>query len=302
MITRRTLLAVGASISLSLLAIAAPEAQTLQRGIYTSVLNKDGMPVPNLTAADFVVREENLAREILRVEPASAPMQVVLLVDNSARSNANMRDIREATNEFIKGMTGGGMKNELTVITVAERPTLLADYSSDQAKLLKGAGPIFTQPNSGAYMLDGILESSRGFKKREASRPVIVAIATNGPELSNRYRDQVVGAMIDAGASLHIVMVGTPPTDVNTSEGRERAFIYSEGTERTGGRYDNVLAGSALPSRLKQVANELTHQYLVTYARPQSLIPPEHIKITSKRAELTVRGTPVKVTDGRGSR
>jgi VWFA-related protein len=289
---RRTV-AFGASVLLVLVAIAAPRAQTLQRGLYTSVLDKDGNPVAGLTPADFVVREDNLTREVLRVEPATAPMQVALLVDNSARSNNDIRDIRNAAAEFIKGITGGPSKNEVMLIAVAERATILVDYTSNQEKLLKGAA-IFTQPNSGAYMLDGILDSSRGFKKREAARPVIVAIATNGPELSNRYRDQVIGALKDSGASLHIVMVGTPPTDVTTSEGRERAYTYSEGTEQTGGRYDNVLAASALASRLKQVADELTHQYLVTYARPQSLIPPERIRITAKRAELTVRGTPVK--------
>ena len=302
MMNRRFLAAVGGSLFLVLAAIAAPHAQTLQRGIYTSVLNKDGMPVADLTASDFVVREDNIAREVLRVEPATAPMQVALLVDNSQRSSANMLDIRNGTVEFIKVMTGGPMKNEIAVITAAERATIMVDYSSDQARILKGAGPLFTQPGSGAYMLDAILESARGFKKREAARPVVVAIATNGPELSNRYRDQVIGALTDAGASLHIVMIGASPTDVNTSEGRERAYIYSEGTDKTGGRYDNVLAASALAARMTQVANELTHQYLVTYAHPQSLIPPEHITIKSKRADLTVRGTPAKVTDGRGSR
>jgi VWFA-related protein len=277
-----------------LVAMSALRAQTLQRGIYTSVLDKDGNPVAGLTAADFVVREDNLAREVLRVEPATAPMQMALLVDNSARSGNTLRDIREAAAEFIKGVTGTPMKNEVAVIAVAERATILVDYTTDQARLLKGA-PIFTQPGSGAYMLDGILETARGFKKREAGRPVMVAIATNGPELSNRYRDQVIGALKDVGASLHIVMVGTPPTDITTSEGRERAYIFSDGTEQTGGRYDNVLAPSALGARLKQVADELTHQYLVIYARPQSLIPPEHVKITSKRQDLTVRGTPAKV-------
>ena len=49
-----------------------------------------------------------------------------------------------------------------------------------------------------------------------------------------------------------------------------------------------------MPDRLKQVANELTHQYLVTYGRPDSLIPPERIKITAKRPDIVVRGTPVK--------
>src|SRR5438105_1130176 len=110
MMNRRFLPAVGASLFLVLAAVAAPHAQTLQRGIYTSVLNKEGMPVADLTAADFVVREDNIAREVLRVEPATAPMQVALLVDNSQRSNASMMDIRNGTVEFIKAMTGGPMK------------------------------------------------------------------------------------------------------------------------------------------------------------------------------------------------
>ncbi len=211
MSTRPRAWAAGVSFLLVLAAMAAPSAQTLQRGIYTSVLDKDGNPVAGLTSTDFVVREDNLAREVLRVEPATAPMQIALLVDNSARSNGNIRDIREAAAEFIKATTGAGMKNEISVITVAERVTILADYSTDQARLLKSAA-IFTQPGSGTYMLDGFFETSRGFKKREASRPVIVAIATNGPELSNRYRDQVIGALKDVGASLHIVMVGGVPT------------------------------------------------------------------------------------------
>ena len=283
----------GVALLALLTAVAAPRAQTLERGIYTSVLDKTGHSVAGLTAADFVVREDNLAREVLRVEPATAPMQIALLVDNSAQSNGAVRDIREAASEFIKGVTGTPMKNEIAVIAVAERATILVNYTTDQATVLKRA-TIFTQPNSGAYMLDALLETTRGFKKREAARPVIVAIATNGPELSNRFRDQVVRALKDSGAAFHIVMAGAPPTDITTSEGRERAYIFSEGTEQTGGRYDNVLAPSALPARLRQVADELTHQYLVTYARPQSLIPPEHVRITARRGDLTVRGTPVK--------
>ncbi len=291
---RRRLLAV-ASVLLALAAPAALYAQAQQRGIYASVLDKNGAPVPNMSPADFIVREDNVAREVLRVEPATTPMQIALLVDNSTAASRNIRDIRDAVTEFVKAVTGNGMKNEVALITVAERPTILVDYTADQAKLLKGAA-IFSQPMSGTYMLDGILETARGLKKREAMRPVIVCIATNGPELSNRFHDQVMEAVAAAGASLSVIMIGPPPTDVLTTEGRERAYTFSDVTDRTGGRYDNVLAASAMPMRLKQVADELTHEYLVTYARPETLIPPEHIKITSKRADVTVRGTPVKTT------
>lgn len=299
--TGRLLASAAVVFSIGLLCTLTPSAQALRRSIYASVLDKDGAVVPNLGPADFIVREDNRTREILSVEPATAPMQVALLVDNSARSSPNIRDIRDAANEFIKGMTSGVVRNEMVVVAVAERPTVLMDYTVDQPKLLAGAGRIFTQSNSGAYLLDGLLEISQGFKKREASRPVIVAISTNGPELSNRYHDQIISALRGVNATFSVVMVGPAPTDVISSEGRERALTLSQGTEATGGRYDNVLAASALAGRLKQVANELTHQYLVTYARPDTLIPPERITITGKDTSLTVRGIPVSEKgSGRG--
>jgi len=96
------------------------------------------------------------------------------------------------------------VRNEVAVVTVAERPTVVVDYTVDQPKLLTGAGRIFTQSDSGAYLLDGLFEISQGFKKREASRPVIVAISTNGPELSTRYHDQIVGALRGIGAAFSI--------------------------------------------------------------------------------------------------
>jgi VWFA-related protein len=299
--TGRLLASAAVVFSIGLLCTLTSSAQALRRSIYASVLNKEGEPVPNLGPADFIVREDNRTREILSVEPATAPMQVAVLVDNSARSRNNIRDIRDATNEFIKGMTSGVVRNEVAVVAVAERPTVLVDYTADQPKLLTGAGRIFTQSDSGAYLLDGVFEVSQGFKKREASRPVIVAISTNGPELSTRYHDQILSALRGVSATFSVVMVGPPPTDVISSEGRERALTLSQGTEATGGRYDNVLAASALAGRLKQVANELTHQYVVTYARPDTLIPPERITITGKDTSLTVRGTPVSEKgSGRG--
>jgi len=291
---RRKLVALLLLLAVVLLRTPAPLAQAVQRSMYVSVLNAAGAPVPDLGPSDFVVREDNLSREILKVGPVETPLSVALLVDTSAASRPNIRDIREAATEFIKAVTGTDVKHQVALIGVGERPTVLVDYTTDQARLLKGIGLVFTHEQSGTYLLDGVIEVSQGFKKREAPRPVIVAIATRGPEYSNRYHDQVQSALDGVGASFHIVMIGPPPNDLTTQEGRERAITFSQTTESTGGRYDNVLAASAVPDRLKQVANELTHQYLVTYARPQMLIPPEKITIAAKRTELHVRGTPVK--------
>jgi len=293
--SRRFPAAVALLATLGLGSPALLLAQALQRSLYVSVLDESGAVVRDLGEKDFVVREDNLAREVLRVAPATAPMQVALLIDNSAYTSRYIRDFREAAKEFVLGMTSGPVKHEVAIIGIAERPTILTDYTSDRKKLEAGVGRIFTQSQGGLYLLDGIYESANALKKREASRPVIVAVATDGREFSNRYHDQILTALKGAGAAFHAVILGPPGAeDVVSTEGRERAMSLDMGTKATGGRYDNVIAASALPARLKQVADELTHQYLVTYARPDQLIPPEKTTVSATRPGLTARGTPVK--------
>ena len=71
-----------------------------------SVLNEAGAPVPDLGPSDFVVREDNLTREVLRVEPVDDADAASRCWSTRARaSRANIRDIREAAIEFIKGVT-----------------------------------------------------------------------------------------------------------------------------------------------------------------------------------------------------
>ena len=289
MLTARTITAIalmaGSAIALS----PSMSAQARQRSIYASALNEQGDPVEGMTSADFEVREDKTAREVLTVRPASDPMQIALLIDNSAAADPFIRDYRQAFNTFIDVLAADGAKHEVAVITLADRPTIMTDYTADLARAKAGTQRIFSMPGSGTYLLDGIIETTNGITKREASRPVIVVLTAEGPELSNRVYQAVLEPLKASGAAMHVVVIGTP---VNMTP--DRGMVLSRGTRDSGGRYDNVLASSGLPSRLKQVATELTSQYLVTYARPESLIPPDEITIGSLKPGVTVRGTPAK--------
>jgi hypothetical protein len=267
---------------------AAQARQSRQQAVYASVVDSAGNPVAELGPSDFIVREDRVTREILRVERAEDPMQIAVLVDNSQAAEPYIRDYRQGLTEFVKTMTSAGVKNQVAIITVADRPTINTEYTSNQEQLVKGAQRIFASPGSGSYMLDGIIETSTGILKRDAPRPVIVAVTTAGPELSDRPYQQVLERLHASGAAFHIVTVGGPITGPH-----DVAITYSEGTSSTGGRYDDVLTGSALPGKLKQVAAELTNQYRITYARPESLIPPERVTVATTRQGLTARGIAV---------
>jgi hypothetical protein len=269
------------------------DAQAIQRALYVSALNEAGAPVADLGPSDFIVREDNIAREVLKVEPAVAPMQIAVVVDTSQGARDDIAHMRTALPAFVTALTSGEVKNETAIIAIGERPTVYTNYTFNQAELKKGIDRIWSVQGSGAYLLDGIIEICQGFKKRGAQRPVIVAILSEGPELSNRQHDQVLEPLRASGAAFHAITLGRPSTSLS-DEARERNIVLDEGPRATGGRREELLTAMALGGKLAQLADELTHQYKVTYARPQSLIPPERVTVAAAKAGLTARGTLIK--------
>src|SRR6185295_4627073 len=133
---------------------AAPRllAQAIQRSMYVSVVNDAGAPVPDLGPSDFVVREDNVAREVLRVAPADEPMQIAVLVDTSQTARNDISHMRTALPPFITALTNpndSGRKNEVAIIAFGERPTILTDYTTSVAALQKGINRIWSQQGSG---------------------------------------------------------------------------------------------------------------------------------------------------------
>jgi len=255
------------------------------RDIYVSALN-DGKPVADMTAADFLVREDGIAREVLKVGPATDQLTISILVDDSQASTDAISYLRDGLKAFVDRLDG---KAEIALASIGERPTPLVDYTTSVAVLQKGITRIFARPGSGAYMLDGIVEVSKGLLKREAKRPNIVVLTMeNGPEFSNRYYEPVLDELQKSRTTLNVLAIGTPSAD-QSDEMRNRNMVIAEGTSRTGGRRDQLLSVISIPDRLKQLADDLLSQYVVTYSAPETLIPPEKVDVATKRTGVTVR-------------
>jgi hypothetical protein len=267
-----------------------------EHSMFVSVVDQDGAPVADLGPSDFVIKEDNRTREVLRVGPADEPMQIAILVDTSQAARGEIAHIRQALPPFVAALTvpnAAGRRNEIAIIGIGERPTILSDYSAIPAQIEKGVDRIWSQQSSGMYLLDAIVEVSQGMKKRGAVRPVMIAIATSGVEYSNRHHDQALDPLKATDVAFYALMLGQADTSLRT-EARERAIVVDEGPRATGGYYAQLLTGMALTPKLTQLADQLTHQYKVTYSRPESLIPPEKITVSVTKPGLAARGTPVR--------
>jgi VWFA-related protein len=284
----------GLALAVTAVIIITPavDAQraTRERTLFVSAVDDKGEPVTGLGPEAFVVREDGARREILRVSPATEPIDIALMIDNSQAAQDEVTFIREGVSSFLAKMTAG---NKIAMIGLAERPTILVDYTDDVKRLNDGVGRIFAQPSSGMTLLDALFESAQGLRKRETPRAAIVAVVTDGTEFTNRYSKDVTRALTEAGVALHIVGMGRFVHNEEHSI-RERSFLIDEGPRATGGQRVTLLAPMALNQAMQKLARELSSQYKVVYGRPESLVPPEKIEVTSGRQGLTVRGTPAR--------
>jgi VWFA-related protein len=284
----------AAAFALACLLPSLSFAQPKQEQIYVSVVDGSGQPVADLTAADFKVREDNVAREVLSAKPATERLSVALMIDNSQATSGATQMIRQGVRDFITALAG---KAEIALVTYGDRPSIVVDYTTDQKRLLDGIGRLFPVSGAGTYFGEAIIEVSKGIQKRHPPRPVIVALLVEDDhEFSTRYYDQVLDELQASGASLNVLALGQPSGGLS-DELRNRNQEIALGTEQTGGRRDQILAQTAIPGRMKQLADELTHQYVVTYSRPDTLIPPKKVEVTvvkpgaTARARTTAPGT-----------
>lgn len=251
-------------------------AQSDERMIYASVVDRSGALVLNLGVKDFIVREDDAAREILRVAPDRDPMQIALLVDDSELMRGREAPLRKGVSAFIAKMREDVM---IALIGLGERPTIRVEYTRDRAKLLGAAAGLFGHGSN--TLNDAMFESSSALGKRPLLRPVIVAVTAGGGGF--KYREEVLRALKWSQASFHIIGISATGA---AGGGR----MIEEATHATGGRDEAIIGINSLEAKLVQLATELSNQYRVTYARPQRLIPPESTRITARNPNLVARG------------
>lgn len=271
-------------------AAQARASRPTDRSMFVSVLDKDGAPVTNLTAADFVVREDGVAREVLGAEKATEPIALAVLVDTSQAATDYVPDVRRALAGFVKRMAE---RNRVAIIGFGERPTVLTDYTRDAALLAKGVDRVFPVSGSGSYLLQAVVETCDGLAKHDFDRVVMLAITAGGAEFSDLDYLRPLEAVRKSGATFDAMVFNLGPPDLASSNQRNRELFLDAATGATGGSRVLLLSSMALDAALTRLADELANQYRITYGRPDKLIPPQKIEVSVRQPGLTARGTPV---------
>jgi hypothetical protein len=271
---------------------AAAMAQSRERVAYVTVIDGKTMaPVADAAADAVAIREDGVRREILRMAPATTPMPIAVVVDNSQAMSPNIADLRRALTTFITTAAGVG---PIGIFTVADRPTILQEYTTSQEALEKSVSRLIHAPGSGATLLDTIADVARGLAKRDADRAAIVVVTGEFTEFGNLHYSNVMERLRESEAMMYAVVLVNPKGATATDEARNRATVLDRGPRESGGMRIDVLTSMAFEPQLKVFGEMLKSQYRAVYSRPESLIPPERVQITAAKPGLEAYGAPAR--------
>jgi hypothetical protein len=281
-------LVVASALGVSgLVPAAAGQDTARQRTLFVTAVSDDGTPLETVSSDDVIVREDGVAREVLKVTRATEPVDITLIVDNSTAAMRAQQDLRIGLEKFVGTFAG---PHPMTLMTVADRPTVRVNSTTSKAQLLSGVKRLFIQPDAGATMIEGIVEASRAIAKREPARAAIIVITSFGPEFSDRGFQFALDALADSGATLHVLELQDTQREATTDQGvRDRNVVIDRGTTETGGTRELLLANLSLRDALQKVGQMATTQFEVVYGRPETLIPARKVEVFSSRPTVKIR-------------
>lgn len=292
----------AASCAILMLAAAGPSAQGAPtvRTVHVSVLDADGAPVTDLSPADFEVKEDGKRRDVFAAEIDGRPIDIALLVDDNG---TGINDLRRGVAGFLQRLY---LNANIALITTSGQNVTLVDFTSDPQLLQAGISSLIGRPSPrGGHLIDGIYEAAGRLRQREGARRAIVVITFEGEEFSDTPDDRVLDQVRASGAVLHVITIGQPvlramnpltdgpqasPVDRNFSRSR----VLSDGSRRSGGRYEEMAVTTGVPAVLASIARELADQYVIRYLLPPGVEPSEEIEVKVTRPRLTVH-SPTRV-------
>ena len=148
------------------------------------VTDSAGKLIPNLTKADFQVFEDNVPQEVVRFEPVSSPVSVVLLLDASGSTKERWKVIKKAAKTFVDTLSP---TTPIAVAAFTRRFLVICDFSCDR-KTMKERIDDTKNLQSGTAFYDATWSALNLFKEVKEQRKAIV-VMTDGVDNSLSSED-----------------------------------------------------------------------------------------------------------------
>jgi Ca-activated chloride channel homolog len=229
--------------------------------VLSSVLDKSGHPVLDLTADQFEVYEEGLKQKIELVESETQqPLDLTLMIDSSLSEFKELVFETDAASRFIQKLVRPG--DRLALFEFSDAVTQLAPFTSNVATLQAALKRIV--PGDGTALYDAVYLGAQMLERNPAGRRRVIVLVTDaGETTSSADFDAARRAAVRADVLLYSIVVRA----VKSESGRNTAGEHALETiaDSTGGATYFPDEISELGAMFDRIDRELRTQYRLAY-------------------------------------
>jgi len=239
------------------------------------VTDSAGKLIPNLSQADFQIFENNVEQQVVRFEPVTSPVSVVLLLDASSSTREHWKIIKKAAKKFIETLSPN---TPIAVAAFTRRFMVICDFSCDR-KTLKERIDKSKNLSSGTAFYDATWSTLNLFREVKEQRKAIVML-TDGVDNSlsdedfepKHPFDEVLARISQDEITIYPIYFDTEYQVTVRMHGSDTHESYVTAREQlkriadeTGGTLFKADRAEDLEGVYQRVASELQTLYSVSY-------------------------------------
>src|SRR5215470_15965846 len=261
----RTILFLLAVFCVNVVVVVAQDDDVIRTNTDLVVLNvtvtdKAGQYAKGLKASDFKIYEDGVEVKPEMVSSFTvheSPYAAVVLLDSSGSMEARFSLARSAAIRFLDGLRDEDVAAVYRFDSKVER---VQEFSGgrDLAPMAYGI-----KAKGMTTLNDAIVEASKTLADRPEVRKAIVVLSDGMDTFSKATGDKAVESALAVGASIYAVDMSS--LEVAGTTGRQSALSLKGFAEKTGGKFVSTPGGPALRDAFTGIADELGHQYTISY-------------------------------------
>ena len=259
------------------------------------VTDLENRSVTGLRSEDFEAAESGSTREILSVEPSSAPFNLILLLDVSGSVENYVNFIRKTARNFVETVDE---RDRISLITFNEDVKVLSTFTTDRKKLSESLDSFDAGGGTAYYdaLAFAVADTLRPIK---GERSAIVILTDGDDNRSFLAFDSLTGSIQESGALIYplyvpsgLIVAGTSTVSSDIDPLRKKYMALSakssgEGEKLariSGGVYYPISEISQIQAAYTDIVTQLRSGYEVTFRSSNSVdgVSPK-LRIKAKR-------------------
>jgi len=220
-----------------------------------TVIGKDGRFVSGLKRNDFQVFEDGQEQKIATFNAEETPFAAAILLDVSGSMDTRLTLGRSAALRFLEKLRDEDVASVYSFYTKVEQ---WDDFSPGRDLPDKIFG---LRAKTQTALNDAVFRAADDLSKRPEKRRAIVVLSDGGENYSRNSSEKALDHALAAGATIYAVNM-SPEGPYRDIAG---AAILKNFADKSGGRYIATPGGQELRDAFSAIAEELGHQYTLTY-------------------------------------